>query len=96
MPRPVGYPFTMRRFLAGLSILVACAVSYVVGASSHGLARAEAAILAARWSYLCVDANGVDDLLLKANAAGMRGWEMVGSGSNGSGGTSWCFKQARP
>jgi predicted secreted Zn-dependent protease len=87
----------MRRFLIGLSISLAFIVGCVAGSSRYGVPRAEAAaVVEQRWSYFCFEASTVDDVHFKSNAAGMRGWEMVSSATNGSGQIIWCFRQPRP
>jgi len=87
----------MRGFLLGLSISVAFIVGCVSGASRYGVPRAEAAaVVEQRWSYFCFEASTVDDVHFKANAAGLRGWEMVSSSTNGNGQIIWCFRQPRP
>ena len=69
----------MRGFLIGLSISLAFIVGCVASSTRYGVPKAEAAaVVEQRWSYFCVEAASVDDVNFKANAAGMRGWEMVG------------------
>ncbi len=88
----------MRGFLLGLSISLAFIVGCVT-ASTHygGVPRAEAAaVVEQRWSYFCFEASTVDDVTFKANAAGLRGWEMVSSSTNANGQIIWCFRQPRP
>ncbi|HEY2405287.1 MAG TPA: hypothetical protein VGI10_04755 [Polyangiaceae bacterium] len=49
-----------------------------------------------RWAYFCFEANSVDDVHFKANAAGLRGWDLVTSSTNANGAVIWCFRQPRP
>jgi len=87
----------MRGFLIGLSISLAFIVGCVAGSSRYGVPKAEAAaVVEQRWSYFCFEASGVDDVSFKANAAGMRGWEMASATASESGATIWCFRQPRP
>jgi hypothetical protein len=87
----------MRGFLVGLSVSAAFIVGCVAGASNLGVPRAQASYVEEqRWAYFCFDANSVDDIQYKANAAGMRGWEMVTSLENKDGDAVWCFRQPRP
>lgn len=87
----------MRGFLLGLSLSLAFIVGCVTGQSRYGVPRAEAAaVVEQRWSYFCFEASTVDDVHFKANAAGLRGWEMVSSSTNNDGQIIWCFRQPRP
>jgi hypothetical protein len=88
----------MRGFLIGMSISLAFIVGCVAGSTRYGaVPRAEAAaVVEQRWSYFCFEADTVDDVHFKANAAGMRGWEMVSSSTNANGQVIWCFRQPRP
>ena len=87
----------MRGFLIGLSVSLAFIVGCVAGSSRYGVPRAEAAaVVEQRWSYFCFDAATTDDVNFKANAAGLRGWDLVTSSTNSSGSTVWCFRQPRP
>ena len=87
----------MRGFLIGLSVSLAFIVGCVAGSSRYGVPRAEAAaVVEQRWSYFCFDATTTDDVNFKANAAGLRGWDLVASSTNSSGATVWCFRQPRP
>lgn len=87
----------MRGFLIGISISVAFIVGCMAGSSRYGVPRAEAAaVVEQRWSYLCFEASTVDDVQYKANAAGLRGWDLVASSTNANGQIIWCFRQPRP
>jgi hypothetical protein len=88
----------MRGFLIGLSISLAFIVGCVASSTRYGVPKAEAAaVVEQRWSYFCFEGNSVDDVSFKANAAGMRGWEMAGATTNTSNGQMvWCFRQPRP
>ena len=87
----------MRGFLIGMSIPLSFILGCVASSSRYGVPRAEAAaVVEQRWSYFCFEASTVDDIHFKANAAGMRGWEMVSSSPNASGQIIWCFRQPRP
>jgi len=88
----------MRGFLIGLSISVAFIVGCVASSTRFGVSRAEAAaVVEQRWSYFCFQASSVDDVSFKANAAGMRGWEMVTATPNSANDQMvWCFRQPRP
>jgi predicted secreted Zn-dependent protease len=88
----------MRGFLIGFSVSLAFIVGCVAGSTRYGVPKAEAAaVVEQRWSYFCFDASSVDDVNFKANAAGMRGWELVTSAPSASAGQStWCFRQPRP
>jgi len=87
----------MRGFLIGLSVSLAFIVGCVAGSSRYGVPKAEAAaVVEQRWSYFCFEATGVDDVSFKANAAGMRGWEMASATTAEGGQTIWCFRQPRP
>jgi hypothetical protein len=87
----------MRGFLIGMSISLAFIVGCVASSGRYGVPRAEAAaVVEQRWSYFCFEASTVDDVHYKANAAGMRGWEMVSSSPNANGQIIWCFRQPRP
>ncbi len=86
----------MRGFVIGLGVSLTFILGCATGASSYGVRRAQAAVVEQRWAYFCFDANTVDDVNVKANAAGMRGWELVTSSINTSGQSVWCFRQPRP
>ena len=86
----------MRGFLIGLSISLAFIVGCAVSSTRYGVPKAQAAVVEQRWSYFCFEAANVDDVNFKANAAGMRGWEMVESNTLSSGQMVWCFRQPRP
>ena len=88
----------MRGFLLGLSISLAFIVGCVAGSNKRwGEPRAEAAaVIEQRWAYFCFEANSVDDVHFKANAAGLRGWDLVTSSTNANGAVIWCFRQPRP
>lgn len=86
----------MRGFLIGLSISLAFIVGCVAGSTRYGVPKAEAAVVEQRWSYFCFEASKVDDVSFKANAAGMRGWEMASATTNAEDQTIWCFRQPRP
>jgi hypothetical protein len=87
----------MRGFLIGLSISLAFIVGCVASSTHWGLPRAEAAAVAGpRWSYFCFEAANVNDVNSKANAAGMRGWELVTAATNADGLMIWCLRQPRP
>jgi hypothetical protein len=87
----------MRGFLLGVSISIAFVVGCVAGSSEFVVPRAEAAhVTEQRWAYFCFGADSVDDVHFKANAAGMRGWEMVAAATNSDGTPIWCFRQPRP
>ncbi len=87
----------MRGFLIGLSISLAFIVGCAVSSTRYGVPKAQAAaVVEQRWSYFCFEAASVDDVNFKANAAGMRGWEMVTSNTESNGQMVWCFRQPRP
>ena len=87
----------MRGFLIGLSISLAFVVGCVASSSRYGVPKAEAAaVVEQRWSYFCFEASSVDDLSFKANAAGLRGWDMVTSTAKDDGQLVSCFRQPRP
>jgi hypothetical protein len=87
----------MRQFLLGLGVSAVFVAGCVAGASSFAVPKAQAArVEEQRWAYFCFDAQTVDDVHFKANAAGARGWEMVSAGPNESGQIIWCFRQPRP
>ena len=87
----------MRGFLIGLSLSLAFIVGCVASSTRYGVPRAEAAaVVEQRWSYFCFEAANVDDVNFKANAAGMRGWDLVTSTTNPNGQMVWCFRQPRP
>jgi len=87
----------MRGFLIGLSISLAFIVGCAVSSTRYGVPKAQAqAVVEQRWSYFCFEAASVDDVNFKANAAGMRGWELVASNTASSGQMVWCFRQPRP
>ena len=87
----------MRGFLIGLSLSLAFIVGCVASSTRYGVPKAEAAaVVEQRWSYFCIQANDVEDLNFKANAAGMRGWDMVASTPDHNGQMIWCFRQPRP
>jgi hypothetical protein len=87
----------MRQFLLGLGVSAVFVAGCVTGASSLGVPRANAAHGDGRsWAYFCFDAATADDVHLKANAAGAKGWEMVSAAPNPDGNIIWCFKQPRP
>ncbi|MEI9950853.1 MAG: hypothetical protein WDO74_18225 [Pseudomonadota bacterium] len=86
----------MRGFLIGLSISLAFIVGCVAGSTRYGVPKAEAAaVVEQRWSYFCFAASNIEDVNSKANAAGMRGWELSASTTNADGQTVWCFRQPR-
>jgi len=87
----------MRGFLIGLSISLSFILGCVASSTGHGVPKAEAAaVVEQRWSYFCFEAASADDVSFKANAAGMRGWEMASATTNGNGQMVWCFRQPRP
>ncbi|HEY3235049.1 MAG TPA: hypothetical protein VGJ84_10035 [Polyangiaceae bacterium] len=90
----------MRGFLIGLSVSVAFIIGCVAGASRFVLPPAEAAyVVEQRWAYFCFQESDADELGVKANAAGARGWELVAATTSKSGGDGkavWCFRQPRP
>ena len=87
----------MRGFLIGFSISLAFIVGCVASSTGYGLAKAEAAAVAEqRWSYFCFEAGNVNDVNFKANAAGMRGWELVTSSTSPTAQMILCFRQPRP
>ena len=88
----------MRGFLIGLSLSLAFIVGCVASSTRYGVPKAEAAaVVEQRWSYFCFETSSIEDVNFKANAAGMRGWEMVASTAPSGGGQSqWCFRQPRP
>ena len=87
----------MRGFLIGLTVSLAFIVGCVAGSTRHGVASAEAAaVVEQRWAYFCFEAASVADVSFKANAAGMRGWELVTSTTATTGEMVFCFRQPRP
>jgi hypothetical protein len=88
----------MRGFLIGVSISLAFIVGCVASSTRYGVPKAEAAaVVEQRWSYFCFEAGSVEDVNFKANAAGMRGWEMAASTNNAANDQMvWCFRQPRP
>ena len=87
----------MRGFALGLSISIAFIAGCVASSSRIGLSQAKAtAVIEQRWAYFCFDATSTEDLNYKANAAGLRGWEMVSGNGPTDKGSTWCFRQPRP
>ncbi len=87
----------MRGFLIGLSVSLAFIAGCVASSTRYGVPKAEAAaVVEQRWSYFCFEASNVDDLSFKANAAGLRGWDLVTSTTKTEGGIVACFRQPRP
>lgn len=88
----------MRGFLIGLSLGLSFLLGCVASSTRYGVPKAQAAaVVEQRWSYFCFEAANLEDLNFKANAAGMRGWEMVASTPNpASDQMVWCFRQPRP
>jgi len=87
----------MRGFLIGLSISLAFIVGCAVSSTRYGVPKAHAEpVVEQRWSYFCFAAGDAEDVSFKANAAGMRGWEMVASNTTPNGQAVWCFRQPRP
>ena len=87
----------MRQFLLGLGVSAVFVAGCVAGASSLAVPTATAArIEAQRWAYFCFEAATADDVHVKANAAGARGWEMVSAASSADGAPIWCFRQPAP
>ena len=84
----------MRQFLLGLGVSAVFVAGCMAGASNLAVPKARAASAEERWAYFCFDASSAEDLHTKANAAGDKGWEMVG-GTSGPNGMVWCFRQAR-
>lgn len=86
----------MRSFLFGLGVSGVFFVGCLAGASNLAVPKARAARAEdQRWAYFCFEAQGVDEIHSKANAAGARGWEMV-SGVAGPNGVVWCFRRPSP
>lgn len=82
---------------AGVFGLAVCAFAVGV-ASAPWLGKANAAGPSLREdenSYLCVDAHSAADLNHKLNAAGARGWRVVGA-SPGPEGSVWCLGRPGP
>ena len=87
----------MRGFLIGLSVSLAFIVGCVASSTRYGVSKAEAAaVVEQRWSYFCFESSNVDDLSFKANAAGLRGWDLVTSTTKPEGAIVACFRQPRP
>ena len=85
-----------RQVLVGLAVSVVFVAGCVAGSTGLGVPKAKAAaVVEQRWSYFCFDAASTEDVHVKANAAGARGWEMV-SAIPTSAGSTWCFRQPRP
>ena len=87
----------MRGFLIGSSLSLAFIAGCVASSTRYGVPKAEAAaVVEQRWSYFCFEATSVDDLSFKANAAGLRGWDLATNTVKPDGGTISCFRQPRP
>jgi len=79
----------MRRYLPAIiaigSFVLGCAVApLVVPPLSAQQSQAP------RWEYYCFEVSIWRDITPAANLKGAEGWEMVGSGGDGS---VWCFKR---
>jgi len=84
----------MRKLLLGLGISAVFVAGCVAGASNLGVKSAQASDPSEqRWAYLCVDARTADDVHVKANAAGAKGWEMVSAGAGDDSQLIWCFRR---
>ena len=75
--------------------LVGCAVG---GASARFVvppANAQQQATLTKWEYTCFssDPNRLKEMTVKANAAGLEGWEMVGRGGGAYAYDLWCFKR---
>ena len=88
----------MRGFLIGLGLCFSFVLGCVASSTRYGVPKAEAAaVVEQRWSYFCFEAANLEDVNFKANAAGMRGWEMVAATPKPSSDQMvWCFRQPRP
>jgi hypothetical protein len=89
----------MRQFLLGLGGSALFAAGYMAGTAGLALPKAEAAsAVERRWAYFCFDSSSAEDVHTKANAAGVRGWEMASAAPAPSkdGSSIWCFKQPKP
>jgi hypothetical protein len=85
----------MRVFLAGLGLSLPLIAGCAASSTRAEAPRTEgASSVPPRWSYLCFEASTVSDLNLKANEAGMRGWELVTSTALDSGSSLSCFRKA--
>jgi hypothetical protein len=84
----------MPRIIASLLILAGFVAGFLFSATRFGLSRAEAASGSdQRWAYFCFDSQETKDINAKANAAGLRGWEMVTASQTAEGNSVWCFKR---
>ena len=87
----------MRKILIAVALGAVFGAGCVAGAASLAVHKADAAyVQEQRWAYFCFQADSVDDVHYKANAAGRRGWEMVAASPSSSGGPIWCFRQPQP
>lgn len=77
----------------GMVFLVGCAVGGAAGRFVVPPANAQQTSVT-RWEYFCFEEYRTDNILPKANAAGAKGWEMVGADGGGNSG-SWCFKRPK-
>jgi hypothetical protein len=80
-----------------LVFVAGCAVG---GASARFVvpsASAQQAATLTKWEYMCFGGEiRVDEVEVKAKAAGAQGWEMAGSlAPPSSDGSSWCFKRPK-
>ena len=86
---------TKVRSLGVAAVFVAgCAVG---GASARFVvppASAQQAATLTKWEYMCINDPYIERAATKASAAGIQGWEMVGSLSLGTE-SGWCFKRAK-
>jgi hypothetical protein len=81
----------MRRIFLAVAAGAWSAAGCALGGAA--LPDAKATQPEARWSYLCFEAATVDEVQLKANAAGAQGWEMSSAASGQGAKTVWCFRQ---
>jgi hypothetical protein len=84
----------MRKLFLSLGVVLVFALGCAFGAARAGLANAHADD-AQRWAYLCFQAGSADDVHVKANAAGERGWDMASAASAHAGASIWCFRKPR-
>jgi hypothetical protein len=83
----------MRRFTVGLALTIAFVAGCVTSQLVVPRARAQAASVASRWEYICVD--GWAGITHSANQLGKEGWELA-SAAGTSDHMMWCFKRPLP
>jgi hypothetical protein len=89
----------MRGFLLGLSISLAFIAGCVAGSSRLLVPPARASntyVVEQRWEYFCFAEDRAEKVNERANAAGVRGWELVTASTPTDGDPIWCFRLPRP